>query len=56
MLKLLLDEHLSPDIADGLRRANKAILVSCLAEWEGGRFMGLSDDLLLDAASAQGLT
>jgi hypothetical protein len=56
MLRLLLDEHLSPDIADGLRQANDAIVVSCLAEWEGGRFMGLPDDLLLEAASAQGLT
>jgi hypothetical protein len=56
MPRLLLDEHLSPDIADGLRHTNKAIVVFCLAEWEGGRFMGLADDLLLEAAAAKGLT
>jgi hypothetical protein len=56
MLRLLLDEHLSPAIAEGLHHTNKAIVVFCLAEWEGGRFMGLADDHLLDAATTQGLT
>src|SRR5271155_37785 len=56
MLRLLLDEHISPDVAEGLRRANKNIVVSCLAQWEGGRFMGLADDLLLHEAATQGLT
>jgi hypothetical protein len=56
MLRLLLDEHLSPDVAEGLRRANKNVVVYCLAQWEGGRFMGLADDSLLREAAAQGLT
>jgi hypothetical protein len=56
MLRFLLDEHLSPDVADGLRHANKAIVVSCLATWEGGRYMGVSDDLILGGSAAQGLT
>ncbi len=56
MLRFLLDEHLSPDIAEGLRRANKNIVVFSLAQWEDGRFLGLPDDLLLREASSRGLT
>jgi hypothetical protein len=56
MLRLLLDEHLSPDVAEGLRRADKKLVVFCLAQWEGGRFMGSSDALVLHAAATQGLT
>jgi len=56
MLALLLDEHVSPDVADGLRRRQKVIIVHCLAEWEAGRFMGLPDDALLKEAHAQKLT
>jgi hypothetical protein len=56
MLRLLLDEHLSPGITEGLRRANKNISVSWLAQWESGRFLGVMDDLLLREAAARGLT
>ena len=56
MLKLLLDEHLSPDIARGLRRKRKTITVHGLAEWEGGRYLGLTDEAILEAAAAQKLT
>jgi hypothetical protein len=56
MLRFLLDEHLSPDIADGLRRTSKAIVVFSLAQWENGRWMGLADDFLLRAAAAHRLT
>ena len=56
MLKLLLDEHVSPDVADGLRRRQKGVVVHCLVEWETGRFMGLPDDMLLKEALAQKLT
>ena len=56
MLKLLLDEHLSPDIAEGLRRKSKITAVYGLAEWEGGRFLGLSDEAILEEAAAQKLT
>jgi hypothetical protein len=55
MLRFLLDEHLSPEIADGLRRTNKSIGVSSLTDWENGRFLGLPDDLILAEAAAQGL-
>jgi hypothetical protein len=56
MLRLLLDEHLSHDIAEGLHRRCKTLTVYGLAEWEGGRFLGLADDEILKEAAAQKLT
>ena len=56
MLRLLLDEHISQDVADGLRRRHKHFPVFSLVEWENGRFMGVPDELLLQAAAAKGLT
>ena len=56
MLKLLLDEHISPAVADGLRRRNRPLVVFCMAEWEDGEFLGQQDPACLQQASAQGLT
>ena len=56
MLKLLLDEHISPDVADGLRRRHRSSMVLHMAEWEGGEFMGQEDFAILREASRQGLT
>lgn len=56
MLKLLLDEHISPDVADGLHNRPKALAVFSLVAWEDGRFLGVSDELILEAAAAQKLT
>jgi hypothetical protein len=56
MLKLLWDEHISPTVADGLRRRNRLLLVSCMAEWEEGEFLGQEDSACLRQAAAQGLT
>ena len=56
MLKLLLDEHISPAVADGLHRRNRRLVVFCLAEWEGGEFLGPSDFACLQEAAARGLT
>jgi hypothetical protein len=56
MLKLLLDEHLSPDVANGLRRRNRAIEVRYMVEWEDGRFLGQDDSACLREAAAQRLT
>lgn len=56
MLKLLLDEHLSPDVAEGFRgRHNKPTILS-LIEWDEGRFLGQNDELILKEAAAQKLT
>ncbi len=56
MLRLLLDEHISPEIAKGLRLKSKSLSVESLAEWEGGRFLGLSDEAILKEAAAQNRT
>jgi uncharacterized protein DUF5615 len=56
MLKLLLDEHISPDVADGLRRRNRSLIVRYMAEWEGGEFMGQEDSACLREAASQRLT
>lgn len=56
MLKLLLDEHISPDVADGLRRRNRALVIHWMAEWEGGNFLGKEDFACLLEAAEQDLT
>ena len=56
MLKFLLDEHISPDVADGLRRRNRSLIVRYMAEWEGGELMGQEDSACLREAASQGVT
>jgi hypothetical protein len=56
MLKLLLDEHISPDVANGLRRRHRALEVRCMVEWERGRFLGQDDRACLLEAAVQRLT
>ena len=56
MLKLLLDEHISPQVAAGLRRHHRAIEIRYLVEWETGRFLGQDDSACLREAATQGLT
>jgi hypothetical protein len=56
MLKLLLDEHISPRVAKGLRRTQSPIAAHALAEWEDGNFLGQDDEACLREAAAQSLT
>jgi len=56
MLKLLLDEHISPNVAAGLRRRHTGLMVRSLAEWEAGSFLGQDDSICLEEAFRQGLT
>jgi hypothetical protein len=56
MLKLLLDEHISPAVAEGLRRRNRPLIVSCMTEREDGEFLGQQDSACLKQAATQGLT
>jgi len=56
MLKLLLDEHISPDVAKGLRRRDATVVVLALIEWENGVYLGQEDALLLQSAAQQGRT
>jgi len=56
VLKLLLDEHVSPEVARGLRRRARGLIVFSLAEWECGSFLGQEDAALLREAARQQLT
>jgi|SRR5215470_9336908 len=56
MLKLLLDEHISPKVAEGLHRHNRAWVALSLVEWQDGRFLGQDDATCLTEAVAEGLT
>jgi hypothetical protein len=56
MLKLLLDEHISPDVAGGLRRRDRQVIVWGMAEWENGNFLGQEDSACLREAAVQNLT
>jgi hypothetical protein len=56
MLKLLLDEHISPDVAVGLRRRNRAIEIRYMVEWDDGYFLGQEDSACLREAATEGLT
>lgn len=51
MLRLLLDEHISPNVATGLRRLRPSISVCVLVEWEGGGFLGQDDSVCLRRAA-----
>ena len=56
MLKLLLDEHISPAVADGFRHRNRLLVVFCMTAWGGGEFLGQQDSACLKQAAARGLT
>ena len=56
MLKLLLDEHISPEVADGLRRRNRSLAVHWMAEWERGNFLGQEDSACMLKAATERLT
>jgi hypothetical protein len=56
MLNLLLDEHISPLVATGLRRLDRQLIVRSLAEWENGSFLGRADLACLTEAAHQNLT
>lgn len=53
MLKLLLDEHISPAVARGLRKRLPGVEVFALIEWEAGGFLGQDDAVCLAEALRQ---
>ena len=54
MLRFLLDEHVSPDVARGLRKRRPDIPVVSLQEFVGGSLLGAGDNVLLSAARVEG--
>ena len=56
MLRLLLDEHISPEVAAGMRRRDRKVIVRCMVEWEDGNFLGQEDWACLEQAAVQKLT
>ena len=56
MLKLLLDEHISPGVANGVQRRDRSLVVRSMVEWESGNFLGKEDSVCLSEAAKQRLT
>jgi hypothetical protein len=56
MLKLLLDEHLSPRVAQQLRAKWPRTQIESILFWQDGRFAGAPDDMLLSEAHVRGWT
>jgi hypothetical protein len=56
MLKLLLDEHISPAVASGVQRRNRSLVFHSVVEWESGNFLGKEDSVCLLEAARQRLT
>jgi hypothetical protein len=56
MLRLLLDEHISPRVAVGIRLRDKKIIIRSMVEWENGSFLGREDSACLREAVVQKLT
>ena len=56
MLKLLLDEHISPAVASGLRQRNPSLTVLPLAEWGNGAYLGQGDATCMENAFSESLT
>jgi hypothetical protein len=56
MLRLLLDEHISPNVTVGIRLRDKKIVIHGMVEWENGSFLGQEDAACLREALVQKLT
>jgi hypothetical protein len=56
MLRLLLDGHISPQVAQGLRRRKRTLIVHGMVEWENGNFLGQNDSAYLQQAARKRLT
>jgi hypothetical protein len=56
MLKLLLDEHISPEVANGVQRRSRSLVLHSIVQWESGNFLGKDDSVCLLEAAEQRLT
>src|SRR4051812_19804377 len=55
MLRFLPDEHISPDVAEGMRRKARRIDVLSFAEWQNGALLNATDEVILEEAARNGL-
>ena len=56
MLSFLLDEHISPTVAEQIQRKCPEITIFPLLKWQEGRYLGLDDEIILKAATEAELT
>jgi hypothetical protein len=56
MLNLLLDEHISSEVANGVQRRNRSLVVHSMVQWESGNFLGKEDSVCLLEAAKRRLT
>jgi hypothetical protein len=56
VLRFLLDEHVSPAVATGLRRRLPRITVYAMVDWDDGAHLGRDDASCLQEAARQRLT
>lgn len=56
MLRLLLDEHISPTVCSIVREQRGQISIESLLEWRHGSLCGKEDHLVLTAAAEAGYT
>ncbi|HLK55834.1 MAG TPA: hypothetical protein VKU00_04700 [Chthonomonadaceae bacterium] len=56
MLSLLLDQHISMEVAEQVRAKRPEIPILSLYEWRDGAFIGIVDPLILQAVAEEGLT
>jgi hypothetical protein len=56
VLSLLLDQHVSMEIAEQVRARRPEIPILSLYEWRDGAFVGIADPLILSAAADERLT
>lgn len=56
LLSLLLDENVSPQVAEQINIKRPEITITSVARWQGGVYLGQTDAALLRAASEHGLT
>jgi hypothetical protein len=56
VLRLLLDAHLSPEVASQLTNHRPEMEAAALRDWQGGTYREAPDDEVLAAAAASGWT
>ena len=56
MLRLLTDEHISPAVAMQAPSRCRGISIEAMRRWEGGHYLGATDQLVLQEAHRQKLT